>query len=79
MLRRTREKHWLVSHWNAKGTVLWTPCQLIAQENKELGNADAGQREALKSGVALRALGVGKGAIVHTLEELPAAFCFFFF
>lgn len=37
---RAREKHWLVSHQNAKGTVLYTPCQLTAQKNKELGNRD---------------------------------------
>lgn len=80
-LRRAREKHWLVSHWNAKGTVLWTPCQLIAQENKELlGDPDTGQLEALESGVALRALRVGKGAIcTHPRGTTSCPLAFFFF
>lgn len=66
-------KHWLVSPWNAKGSVLRTPCQLLVQENKELGNPDTGQLEALESGVALRASGVGKGAICTPSRNLPAA------
>ena len=37
---RAREKHWLVSDQNAKGTVLCAPCQLTDQKNKELGSPD---------------------------------------